>query len=54
MAGDGMIEDTPMSPIEDIIEDAGHGRPFILVEAEAALDGCSLKIVGWRPVTGEA
>ena len=20
----------------------------------AALDGCSLKIVGWRPVTGEA
>jgi 3,4-dihydroxy 2-butanone 4-phosphate synthase/GTP cyclohydrolase II len=34
MAGDGMTEDTPISPIEDIIEDARQGRPFILVDAE--------------------
>ncbi|HVM98755.1 MAG TPA: 3,4-dihydroxy-2-butanone-4-phosphate synthase [Caulobacteraceae bacterium] len=29
-----MTEDTPISPIEDIIEDARQGRPFILVDAE--------------------
>ncbi|MFI4976247.1 MAG: 3,4-dihydroxy-2-butanone-4-phosphate synthase [Caulobacterales bacterium] len=29
-----MSEDTPISPIEDIIEDARQGRPFILVDAE--------------------
>jgi 3,4-dihydroxy 2-butanone 4-phosphate synthase/GTP cyclohydrolase II len=34
MAGDGMTEDSPISPIEDIIEDARQGRPFILVDAE--------------------
>jgi 3,4-dihydroxy 2-butanone 4-phosphate synthase / GTP cyclohydrolase II len=34
MAGDGMTEDTPISAIEDIIEDARQGRPFILVDAE--------------------
>jgi 3,4-dihydroxy 2-butanone 4-phosphate synthase/GTP cyclohydrolase II len=34
MAGDGMTEDTPISSIEDIIEDARQGRPFILVDAE--------------------
>jgi len=27
-------EDTPISPIEDIIEDARQGRPYILVDAE--------------------
>lgn len=26
--------DTPISPIEDIIEDARNGRPYILVDAE--------------------
>ena len=29
-----MTEDTPISPIEDIIEDARQGRPYILVDAE--------------------
>ncbi|HEX4181050.1 MAG TPA: 3,4-dihydroxy-2-butanone-4-phosphate synthase, partial [Caulobacteraceae bacterium] len=29
-----MSEDTPISPIEDIIEDARQGRPYILVDAE--------------------
>ncbi|MGH6971484.1 MAG: 3,4-dihydroxy-2-butanone-4-phosphate synthase, partial [Caulobacteraceae bacterium] len=29
-----MTDDTPISPIEDIIEDARQGRPFILVDAE--------------------
>ena len=29
-----MSHDTPISPIEDIIEDARQGRPFILVDAE--------------------
>jgi 3,4-dihydroxy 2-butanone 4-phosphate synthase/GTP cyclohydrolase II len=29
-----MKDDTPISPIEDIIEDARQGRPFILVDAE--------------------
>jgi 3,4-dihydroxy 2-butanone 4-phosphate synthase/GTP cyclohydrolase II len=29
-----MSDDTPISPIEDIIEDARQGRPFILVDAE--------------------
>jgi 3,4-dihydroxy 2-butanone 4-phosphate synthase/GTP cyclohydrolase II len=29
-----MSEDTPISPIEDIIEDARNGRPYILVDAE--------------------
>jgi 3,4-dihydroxy 2-butanone 4-phosphate synthase/GTP cyclohydrolase II len=29
-----MTEDAPISPIEDIIEDARQGRPFILVDAE--------------------
>jgi 3,4-dihydroxy 2-butanone 4-phosphate synthase/GTP cyclohydrolase II len=29
-----MAEDTQISPIEDIIEDARQGRPFILVDAE--------------------
>ena len=28
------MADTPISPIEDIIEDAKQGRPFILVDAE--------------------
>jgi 3,4-dihydroxy 2-butanone 4-phosphate synthase/GTP cyclohydrolase II len=28
------MQDTPISPIEDIIEDARNGRPFILVDAE--------------------
>jgi 3,4-dihydroxy 2-butanone 4-phosphate synthase/GTP cyclohydrolase II len=35
MAGDRVMStDTPISPIEDIIEDARQGRPFILVDAE--------------------
>jgi 3,4-dihydroxy 2-butanone 4-phosphate synthase/GTP cyclohydrolase II len=35
VAGDrGVSEDTPISPIEDIIEDARQGRPYILVDAE--------------------
>jgi len=29
-----MSDDTPISPIEDIIEDARQGRPYILVDAE--------------------
>ena len=29
-----MSHDTPISPIEDIIEDARNGRPYILVDAE--------------------
>ena len=29
-----MSDDTPISPIEDIIEDARNGRPYILVDAE--------------------
>ncbi len=29
-----MTRDTPISPIEDIIEDARQGRPYILVDAE--------------------
>jgi 3,4-dihydroxy 2-butanone 4-phosphate synthase/GTP cyclohydrolase II len=29
-----MSQDTPISPIEDIIEDARNGRPYILVDAE--------------------
>jgi 3,4-dihydroxy 2-butanone 4-phosphate synthase/GTP cyclohydrolase II len=29
-----MNDDTPISPIEDIIEDARQGRPYILVDAE--------------------
>ena len=29
-----MTHDTPISPIEDIIEDARNGRPYILVDAE--------------------
>jgi 3,4-dihydroxy 2-butanone 4-phosphate synthase / GTP cyclohydrolase II len=29
-----VTEDTPISPIEDIIEDARQGRPYILVDAE--------------------
>jgi len=29
-----MRDDTPISPIEDIIEDARQGRPYILVDAE--------------------
>src|SRR5215217_814974 len=29
-----MSEGTPISPIEDIIEDARNGRPYILVDAE--------------------
>ena len=29
-----MSEDTPISAIEDIIEDARQGRPYILVDAE--------------------
>ena len=29
-----MADDTPISPIEDIIEDARQGRPYILVDAE--------------------
>src|SRR5512143_211558 len=28
------MHDTPISPIEDIIEDARNGRPYILVDAE--------------------
>jgi 3,4-dihydroxy 2-butanone 4-phosphate synthase/GTP cyclohydrolase II len=28
------LSDTPISPIEDIIEDARNGRPYILVDAE--------------------
>jgi 3,4-dihydroxy 2-butanone 4-phosphate synthase/GTP cyclohydrolase II len=28
------MQDTPISPIEDIIEDARNGRPYILVDAE--------------------
>jgi 3,4-dihydroxy 2-butanone 4-phosphate synthase/GTP cyclohydrolase II len=40
MAGDGLMQpaanvnDSPISPIEDIIEDARNGRPYILVDAE--------------------
>src|ERR1700710_144134 len=29
-----MTHDQPISPIEDIIEDAREGRPYILVDAE--------------------
>jgi 3,4-dihydroxy 2-butanone 4-phosphate synthase/GTP cyclohydrolase II len=29
-----MLHDSPISPIEDIIEDAREGRPYILVDAE--------------------
>ena len=29
-----MSDDSPISPIEDIIEDARNGRPYILVDAE--------------------
>jgi 3,4-dihydroxy 2-butanone 4-phosphate synthase/GTP cyclohydrolase II len=29
-----MINDSPISPIEDIVEDAREGRPYILVDAE--------------------
>ena len=29
-----MVEDTPISAIEDILEDARQGRPYILVDAE--------------------
>jgi hypothetical protein len=36
-------------PVSPILAEAGS-RPLRL----AALDGHSLKIVGWRPVTGEA
>ena len=28
------MDDTPISAVEDIIEDARQGRPFILVDAE--------------------
>ena len=28
------MNDSPISPIEDIIEDARNGRPYILVDAE--------------------
>jgi len=40
MAGDGLMQlaanmnDSPISPIEDILEDARNGRPYILVDAE--------------------
>src|SRR5690606_29559236 len=40
VAGDGMStlaanrNDSPISPIEDILEDARNGRPYILVDAE--------------------
>jgi 3,4-dihydroxy 2-butanone 4-phosphate synthase/GTP cyclohydrolase II len=40
MAGDGMMQpaanmnDSPISPIEDILEDARNGKPYILVDAE--------------------
>ena len=41
-----MTEDTPISPIEHSLT-TREGRP-------TALDGYSLKIVGWSPATGEA
>ncbi|MBJ7512641.1 3,4-dihydroxy-2-butanone-4-phosphate synthase, partial [Brevundimonas sp.] len=28
------MNDSPISPIEDILEDARNGRPYILVDAE--------------------
>ena len=28
------VNDSPISPIEDILEDARNGRPYILVDAE--------------------
>jgi len=40
MAGDGLMQlaanmnDSPISPIEDILEDARNGKPYILVDAE--------------------
>jgi len=40
MAGDGVMQlaanmnDSPISPIEDILEDARNGKPYILVDAE--------------------
>jgi len=48
-----MTEDTPISAIEDA-RLRRRTLPATRAVRPAALDGCSFKIVGWRPVTGEA
>ena len=49
------MNDSPISPIEDILEDARNGKPYILVDAEdlgrpqTEVSGQRVGILGERP-----